>query len=86
MIEYKYLDTQSFTLPQQLSRVSDPDILAQIVPGQKNCIISNYDTVVPINKVFYYSSYFHPELEAYTIEVAPYIDKCNSRIIIKPRS
>ena len=86
MIKYKYLDAQSFTLSQHLSRVTEPDILAQIVPDQKNCIISNYDTVVPINKVFYYSSYFHPELEAYAIEVAPYIDKCNSRIIIKPRS
>ena len=85
-IESKYLMPQFEGISSYLDVISNQEeILSQISPNQRNCVVSYYLSTVPINSVFYLSSYFHPDLKIeYGIEVAPDIDSCQSTNIINP--
>ena len=61
-----------------LTRVVKPEILEQTIPNERICMISRHalpnPKAVPLAQMqnaFYYSSYFHPEIEyPYGIKVA----------------
>ena len=83
MIEHFYLRPDFRTLQVYLNRNVNPEVLSQIAPGANNCVISRHGldpkNAVSIQQVFYYSSYFHPEIEPkYSIKVADDVAKCGN--------
>jgi hypothetical protein len=85
-IESRYLMPEGRILPVYLDTVINEAILQEISAKEVNCIVSSYNSVVPIQHVFYYSSYFHPEKSNYSIKVAPNIESCADHKIINPSS
>ena len=86
-IEHFYLKPDFRTLQVYLDRVVNTEILNQISPGEKNCVISRHGfdpkNAVSVQKVFYYNSYFHPEIKSeYSIKIADDISKCGNINII----
>ena len=86
-MELSYLTPNFRTLQVRLDRVIDTRTLSQISPGRKNCIISkhglNLANAVSVRDVFYYNSYFHPEIQPeYSIKVADDIEQCGSLNIV----
>ena len=85
-INPKYLLPQFEGLSAYLDTIGHTEeVFSQIVPDQRNCIVSYHLSTVPVHSVFYLSSYFHPDLNLeYGIEVAPNLDSCESKNIINP--
>lgn len=82
------------SLEQHLSSGVKPELLSQIKPEEKICLIiidpelANREKVpfVSEQNAFLYSSYFHPELNySYSIRVAVDPENCGDRIVI-PRN
>ena len=78
------------SLEKQLSTAVKPELLSQIKPKEKICLIIKPGLVnreeVPFESqqnAFLYSSYFHPELDySYSLEAALYPEDCQSSKII----
>ena len=85
-IEPKYLMPQFKGLNSYLSTIDNrAETLSKITPNRQNCVISYFKSNAPIHSIFYFSSYFHPDLDLeYGIEVAPDVDSCESTTIIVP--
>ena len=89
-IESFYLKPDFRTLEVYLDRTINTEFLEQISPKENNCVISRYEynstESIPLQHVFYYSSYFHPELGAnYSITVQENAKQCKTSKVI-PRS
>jgi hypothetical protein len=86
-IDSYYLIPNFRSLEVYLNGIVNNSILKQISPDQENCVISRFgspsNSFVPIQHVFYYSSYFHPEIGSdYSIKVSENPQECeNIRII-----
>lgn len=77
------------SLEQQLEDTVRPELLSQITPNSRICLkskhgISNEKRVpfVPMQNTFLYSSYFHPELDSYSIKASLKAAECGDRQII----
>ena len=86
-IQYFYLKPDFRSLQVYLDRTVDKKILNQIAPGEKNCLISRHGLdltdAVSTQHVFYYNSYFHPEIKPeYSIKVVDDIKKCGNMNIV----
>ena len=86
-IESFYLKPDFRTLQVYLDRIIDTEILSQISPGENNCVISRHGfypkNALSVHQVFYYNSYFHPDIKSeYSIKVADDISKCGNINII----
>ena len=85
-IESEFLFPQFDTFDAYIANIIKPEVLEQVSPEEKNCIISRYDAALKIQHIFYYSSYFHPEITFdYDIQAVPDEQSCNSGKIINPK-
>ena len=90
-IEYFYLRPDFRSLEVYFDNIINQKVLKQITSNEKNCIISRYgfepNKYTPIQHVFYYSSYFHPEISHdYSIKVAPDIESCGDDKVVIPHN
>jgi hypothetical protein len=86
-IGFFYLRPDFRSLEVYLEKVVNTDLLKQISPNQKNCIISKFgtgeNTFVPVQHVFFYSSYFHPQIGSdYSIKISENMEECGKLKII----
>jgi hypothetical protein len=82
-----------YSLDQHLSLAVKPELFSQIKPNEKICLISRHAIINPkevpfasIQNAFFYSSYFHPELDySYSIKVQvnpKKLEKCGDRKVV----
>ena len=71
------------------NRVVKTEVLDQMSPGDRNCLISRHALAnaktVPLAQMqnaFYYSSYFHPNREPYSIKVAVEPQQCGELKVV----
>lgn len=89
-----YLLPDFRTLDQYLANNVKDELVKQTIPEQRTCIIArhaiaNVDAVpfASINNVFYYSSYFHPEVGYdYALKAAINPDGCGDLTVIPPNA
>ena len=89
-IEDYYLKPYFISLEEHLAQRVKPELLEQVIPNQRICMIARHAIADParvpfaaIQSAFYYSSYFHPELKNdYSIQVAVEPDNCGELSII----
>ena len=72
-----------------VNRVVKTEVLDQMIPGDRNCLISRHALAnaktVPLAQMqnaFYYSSYFHPDREPYSIEIAVEPQQCGDLKVV----
>ncbi|MEM8675311.1 MAG: hypothetical protein AAGF83_15765 [Cyanobacteria bacterium P01_G01_bin.67] len=82
-IEHFYLKPDFRSLEVYLHKIVNLEILGQITPNETNCITKKS---AAIQHIFYYSSYFHPEINYdYSIKAAADIEACGTDRIIVPK-
>lgn len=77
-----------------LAETVKTELLEQVIPNQKTCMISRHAIAEPdsvpfaqIHNAFYYSSYFHPEIEyPYSLKVAVDPGNCGNLTVIPPNA
>jgi uncharacterized membrane protein YjfL (UPF0719 family) len=85
-----YAKPQFYSLQQQINIAVKPELLKQIQPGDRVCLIAKAGLVNPkavpyaaMQHTFLYSAYFHPELNySYSIKTRSTASKCEDRKII----
>ncbi|MGF1539129.1 MAG: hypothetical protein ACFCU5_01550 [Pleurocapsa sp.] len=85
-----YAKPQFFSLQQQIQAGVKPELLQQIQPGDRVCLIARAGLVNPkavpyaaMQHTFLYSAYFHPQLDySYSIKARSTASKCENRKII----
>ena len=88
-IQSFYLKPDFRPLQVYLDNNLNLELLKQIAPNEQNCIISRHlpnpstSPFAAIQHAFYYSSYFHPEIESdYSIKAAKDLQSCgNLRVV-----
>ncbi|MDJ0596051.1 MAG: hypothetical protein QNJ72_39735 [Pleurocapsa sp. MO_226.B13] len=89
-----YLKPVFWELEPYLDRVVKTELLEQMTPNDRTCMISLHAIPNPkkvpfaqIQNAFYYSSYFHPEIEhQYGIKVAVTPENCGDLKVIPPNA
>ena len=85
-----YTQPVFYSLDKHLSIAVKPELLSQIQPNDEVCLISRHGVINPkqvpfaqIQNAFFYSSYFHPELDyPYSIKVAVDPENCGDRKVV----
>ena len=90
-IEYFYLRPDFRSIEVYLNNIVNQEVLQQVTPNEENCIISRHNSdpnkSTPVQHVFYYSSYFHPEISGdYSIRVASELESCGDDKVIIPHN
>lgn len=93
-LEIYYLLPDYRTLEPYLERIVKPELLAQITANERICLISRHAISNPakvpfatIQSAFYYSSYFHPEINYdYSIQAAIEPKDCGNLKVIPPNA
>lgn len=93
-IETYYLKPDFRTLKRYLGNNVKTELLNQMTPNERTCMISRHAIIRPglvpfaqINNAFYYSSYFHPEIEYdYSIKAAVDTSQCGNLRVIPPNA
>lgn len=89
-----YLKPDFRTAKSYIKETTKTELLAQMIPNQRTCMISRHDSpniaAVPfafIPKAFFYSSYFHPEIGYdYSIQAAIAPKDCGDLKVIPPNA
>ncbi|WP_019507378.1 hypothetical protein [Pleurocapsa sp. PCC 7319] len=93
-IDSSYFKPQFRTLDKYLASSVKPELLKQMSPNARNCLISRHAIIDPdavpfasIANAFFYSSYFHPEIKhEYKIKVAVDPQGCDDLKVIPPNA
>ena len=93
-IETYYLKPDFRTLDRYLGNNVKTELVKQMIPNERTCMISRHAIIRPgsvpfaqINNAFYYSSYFHPEIEYdYSIKAAIDKSQCGDLKVIPPNA
>ena len=93
-IDDEYLKPNFVTLEKHLASGVKPELLEQMVPNKRSCLISRHGIsdldAVPfasIQNAFYYSSYFHPEIKYdYSVKAAEDYRGCGELKVIPPNA
>ncbi len=93
-IDDYYLKPVFNSLQPYLTRAIKTELLEQMIPNDRTCTIALHGLpnpkkvpVAQIQNVFYYSSYFHPEITyPYSIKVAVDPKDCGDLVVIPPNA
>ncbi|MGF1590847.1 MAG: hypothetical protein ACFCU7_16695 [Pleurocapsa sp.] len=89
-----YLKPVFNSLPSYLQKTVKTELLNQLIPDERTCMIARHAISNPnsvpfaqINNAFYYSSYFHPEIEYdYSIKATVDPRDCGDLTVIPPNA
>jgi hypothetical protein len=89
-IDNYYLKPDFRTLERYLKNNIKAELVAQMIPNQRTCLIARHAIISPnavpfaqINNAFFYSSYFHPEIKYdYSVKAAIAPEDCGKLTMI----
>jgi hypothetical protein len=89
-IDNYYLKPDFRTLERYLKNNIKVELVAQMIPNQRTCLIARHAIINPnavpfaqINNAFFYSSYFHPEIKYdYSVQAAIAPEDCGKLTMI----